>query len=302
MARQTRGLGGEQRGRCGTVRIETQGPEKKGPAMITKTPNPTEMLITEPFEVYREQARTHLSSHALGDFRRCPLLYWKKKQGLIPDEDRPAFVVGRATHKLILEGQGSFAEEYAVGGPINKKTGKPYGAQTKAYAEWAAEQDKAVITTEQFELIGRMADGVRANRVACGLLAEGVAEGVLRGEYCGTPAQARIDWLNPSRGVIDLKTADNLDYFTADARRYGYVYQLAFYAAVLHVITGEKLPAWFIAVEKQEPYRCGVWRIDDSILAYARKENEAAIARLKSCTATDEWPTGFESPLVIDSI
>ncbi len=270
--------------------------------MITKPPKLVEMLTQEPFEEYREQSRARLTSHALADFRRCPLLYWKKKQGLIPDEDRPAFVVGRATHKLILEGQGRFAEEYAVGGPINKRTGKPYGAGTQAWAEWAREQGKPVLTDDQFELIGRMADGVRANRVACELLAEGVAEGVLRGEYCGLPAQARLDWLTPSRGILDLKTADNLDYFTADARRWGYVYQLAFYAAVLHVVTGAKLPAWLVAVEKQEPYRCGVWRIDDSILAYARKENEAAIERLKSCTATDEWPTGFETPLVIDSL
>ncbi|HOX06406.1 MAG TPA: PD-(D/E)XK nuclease-like domain-containing protein [Planctomycetota bacterium] len=270
--------------------------------MIATMSDPMEMLIRESFEEYLEKAKTHLTSHALGDFRRCPLLYWKKKQGLIPDEDRPAFMVGRATHKLILEGQAKFAAEYAVGGPINQKTGRPYGANTLTWAEWAKAQRKPVLTGEQFELIGKMAEGVKAHQVACELLHEGVAEGVVRGEYCGLPAQARLDWLNISRGIIDLKTADNLDYFTADARRYGYVHQVAFYAAVLRMIAGEKLPAWFIAVEKQEPFRCGVWRVDDSILAHARKENEAAIERLKRHAAANEWPTGFESPLVIDSI
>jgi hypothetical protein len=270
--------------------------------MIATLSNPLDALIHEPFEAYQEQAKEHLTSHALADFRKCPLLYSKKKSGLIPDEDRPAFLVGRATHKLILEGQAKFAEEFGVGGPINKKTGKPYGANTLAWAEWAAEQGKPVLTTEQYELIGQMAEGVKAHRVARELLMEGVAEGVVRGEYCGLKAQSRIDWLNISRGIIDLKTADNLDYFAADAKRYGYLHQLAFYTAIFHVVVGEKLPAWFIAIEKQEPFRCGVWRIDDQAIAYARKENEAAIERLKRSMAADHWPTGYETPLVFDTV
>jgi len=270
--------------------------------MITTAASPLDALIHEPFETYHEKAKDHLTSHTLAEFRRSPLLYWKRQQGMIPDEDRPAFLVGRATHKLILEGQAKFAEEFAVGGPINEKTGKPYGAGTQAWTKWAEAQGKPVLSTEQYELIGKMADGVKAHRVACELLAEGAPEGVVRSEYCGLKAQSRLDWLNVTRGIVDLKTADNLDYFTADAKRYGYLHQLAFYAAMFHVAVGEKQPAWFIAIEKQEPFRCGVWRIDDQALAFARKENEAAIERLKRCTAADHWPTGYETPLVFDTI
>ena len=53
-------------------------------------------VISEPFGEYQARAATHLTSHQLADFRRCPLLHWKKKQGLVPDEDRPAYLVGRA--------------------------------------------------------------------------------------------------------------------------------------------------------------------------------------------------------------
>jgi len=48
-------------------------------------------LIRDSFEVYHENAKQYLTSHQLADFRRCPLLYRKKKLGLIEDEDRPAF-------------------------------------------------------------------------------------------------------------------------------------------------------------------------------------------------------------------
>jgi len=48
-------------------------------------------LIRESFEVYQQNAKRNLTSHQLADYRRCPLLYRKKKLGLIEEEDRPAF-------------------------------------------------------------------------------------------------------------------------------------------------------------------------------------------------------------------
>ena len=62
-------------------------------------------IIREPSDTYHAKAKEHLSSHALGDFRRCPALYRKKQLGLIPRKDSDAFVVGRAAHVLILEGR-----------------------------------------------------------------------------------------------------------------------------------------------------------------------------------------------------
>ena len=95
-------------------------------------------------------------------------------------------------------------------------------------------------------------------------------------------------------GLVDLKTCDNLDYFEAAARAYGYVHQMAFYRAILREASGETAPVHLIAVEKNEPLRCGVWRIADAVLDEAEHQNEAAIARLLECRRTDSWPTGYE--------
>ena len=65
-------------------------------------------LIREPADVYHAQAGKYLSSHQLADFRRNPLLFRKKELGLVQDEDRPAYVVGRAAHVLILEGREAY--------------------------------------------------------------------------------------------------------------------------------------------------------------------------------------------------
>ena len=260
-----------------------------------------DFLICEPAEVYHAKAGEYLSSHLLGDFRKCPLLYHRKRCGLLADEDRPAYLVGRAAHTVILEGFEVFHQTYAVGGPVNPKTGQPFGASTKAWAEWAEAQGKPVLTAEHYNLVMRMAEGVKENAEANGLLAEGVAEGVVRTEYCGVACQIRMDWLNPQRGIVDLKTADDLQWFEADARRYGYSHQLAFYRAVLAQVIGAWKPVYLIAVEKKEPHRCGVWRVSDDTLSIAQQENEAAIRRLRHCEALGNWPSGYEDVRVFEA-
>ena len=259
-----------------------------------------DFIIREPDKTYREKSKHNLSSHQLADFRRCPYLYHKKKIGLIPDEDRPAYLLGRAAHMLILEGWDEFKDGYAVGGPINPKTGNPYGSTTKAYAEWADAQGKPVLTDSQYELITNLASGVKANDAAQQLLAEGIPEGVVRAEYCEMPCQSRLDWFDAVRGIVDLKTCDDLTWFESDARRYGYAYQMAFYRSMVAQVTGERFPVHIIAVEKKEPFRCGVWRMGEDVLGTAQKENEQAIERLKKCIERDTWPTGYEDIRIFD--
>ncbi|MCY2928199.1 MAG: PD-(D/E)XK nuclease-like domain-containing protein [Planctomycetota bacterium] len=260
------------------------------------------VLIHEPEELYHSKADEYLGSHSLADFRRCPLLHFKDCMGLIPDFDRSAYLIGRAGHCRILEGRDPFSRRYAVGGPINPKTGKPFGSNTNAFAEWAAAQGRPVLTPEQAQLIENMAVGVAMSDRAVDLIVDGVAEGVVRADYGGVPCQIRIDWLNPHRGIVDLKTCDDLTYFESDARRYGYAYQMAFYRAVLAEVIQESVPVHFIAIEKKEPFRCGVWRVSEDTLAQCARENAAAIGRLKECRRLGAWPTGYEEVRVFDAM
>ncbi len=145
-----------------------------------------------------------------------------------------------------------------------------------------------------------MAAGVAMNDEAVDLLLHGRAEGVIRTTYCGTPCQIRMDWVHPFRGIVDLKTTADLTWFENDARRRRYHNQLAFYQAVFAKMTGRYVPVYLIAIEKAEPFRCGVWRISDNTLAIARQENEAAIRRLQRAREIDAFPTGYEQIRVFD--
>jgi len=258
------------------------------------------VLETEPADEYHAKASQFLSSHQLIDFMNCPWLYRKKQLGLIPDHDTPAMLIGRATHSRILEGREAYRSQFALGGPINKSTGKPYGKDTNAFRDWCRDQGKPGVHHDDLDMIENMASGVDMNGEAVDLLLYGRSEGVLRAKYCDLPSQIRIDWVHPHCGIVDLKTTADLSWFEAETKRRRYVNQIAFYQAVLAAVIREFVPAYFIGVEKIEPYRCGVWRVSEDALAIAQRENEAAIRRLISCQANDQWPTGYEGIRVLD--
>ena len=257
------------------------------------------ILGVEPASEYHARAGEFLSSHQLLDFMKCPWLHRKKALGMIEEKDSPAYFVGRAAHVRILEGRDAYEAAFALGGPINPRTNRPFGANTKAFAQWAAEQGKPVLSHDQVELIENMASGAAMNDAAVDLLLYGRAEGVVRATYCAVPCQIRIDWTHPHRGIVDLKTCDELTWFEADARRYRYPTQMAFYQSVLAEVLGEHVPVHIVAVEKREPFRCGVWRVSDDTLAIARKENQAAIRRLIRCRDLGDWPTGYEEVRIL---
>lgn len=259
-------------------------------------------LIKEDAEVYHGKSRDFLGSHRLADFRKCPELFHRKQLGLIEDKDTPAYLLGRAAHTLIIEGREAFEAQYAVGGPVNPKTGLPFGKATKTFLEWADVQGRPVLGDEDAVFVERLHQAVQAHPVAPGLFTGGMAEGVCRAEYLGIPCQVRPDYFHPDHGIVDLKTCDDLTWFEADARRYGYLHQAAFYRAILRVAFGTTFVVHIVAVEKKEPFRVGVWLVAESALDFAEAENEAAIGRLKECRVTGVWPTGYETVRIFDCV
>ncbi len=285
-------------------------PGRKTGKMKTKTDYP--FFVEIPAEEYHQAARDgkFLSSHLLGDFRKCPLLYHQKMTGEIQPTDSAAFWMGRAVHALVCEGRSAFDREFIVSdGPVNPKTGEVFGKLSKAYREWAAVQTLTPVSTTDFGFMVKLQSAVYLHPIATRLLQDGWAEGTVRTEYRGERVQIRVDYFNPNftddltgeRGaIVDLKTCDAIDFFEADARRYGYIHQLAFYREALRIVSGVDYPVFIIAVEKRAPFRVGVWKIASAALDDAKSANDRAIDLLRECRRTATWPTGYEDMRVLD--
>jgi hypothetical protein len=254
----------------------------------------TKHFMIEAADIYHSQAKACLSSHQLMHFMKCPHLWRKEHLGLVPESNRTEFMIGEATHVRILEGRDAFDARYVWDSPINPTTGAPYGSTTKKYTDWKKAQKRIVLTRTQVLGIEELTAGVKRNPHANKLLSSGQAEAVVRGFFEGLKCQIRIDWFNPDHGIVDLKTCSDLDWFEYDAKKYKYDIQTTFYREVLQAVTGYFVPVHIIAVEKQEPYRCGVWEVCPETFHVARGKIIAAIKRFKACKANDHWPTGFE--------
>lgn len=255
-------------------------------------------VIHEPATEYFEKGGTYLSSHALADFRRCPLFYYKRHiQHVIPSTDSSTYLEGRAAHSLILEGREVYESEFVTTAtaPISPTTGKVFKSNSKAYKEWAATQKGEIISDDIAYRVEEMNAAVKSHDWAMELLCKGEAEAVLRATYADEPCQIRIDWLNHTPAIVDLKTCFDLSEFENKAREYGYGNQLAFYRSVFKESTGVDAPVFIIAVEKQEPFRVGVWELEREWLDACEKENMEAIISLRGCRERGVWKSGYES-------
>lgn len=238
-----------------------------------------------------------LSPSRLAKFRKCELLFLEEDDPQGEADETMAEAIGTAAHKLTLEGRAAYEAAYEVGGPINLKTGKPFGLDTQCVANWEAKHGKKVITKEMGQAVEAMATSVWKHADASRVLSGGSSEVHLEADYFGVKAHGWLDYYVPRLRVVDFKTCHDIDSFETDARRYGYAHQVSFYrelAAAKEGIAPYHIECFFVAVEKSEVFRCGVWRIGQDVLARAKEVNEAAITRLKECYRTNTWRTGYE--------
>lgn len=235
-----------------------------------------------------------ISASRLAAFRKCETLFLFNEER----EDTTAELVGHAAHALVLEGRAAYEARYSEEGPINPKTERPYGLDTKAMLEWQKDTGFTVLGAKNARVVEAIAESVRGHEEARKLLSGGVPELWIEARYHGIDCHGRLDFVTDNLEIVDFKTCQDLDKFEDDARRYGYANQLAFYRSLLasrECVDTLEIPCFFMATEKSIPYRTGVWRIGQGVLGQAQNENEEAIDRLKECWTRQDFRTGFEA-------
>jgi hypothetical protein len=246
---------------------------------------------------YNAARSEYLTASALKDFIEDPAIYHARQTGAMPYKASPAFDIGNAAHKLILESQEAFEACYLIDGPINKTTGKPYKRDTKAFDKWCVENgflSDHVLSETDYESVVKMADSVKNHPIASLLLSDGWPELTFRSSVDNLDAQCRIDWLAPGDDgytIVDLKkTGRGLDRFEYDLWKFKYPYQLAFYELVSSI---EITDFAIIAVESVAPFRTGVFCMGAETFKKARSTVSNALDELSECIASDLWPSKF---------
>ena len=213
------------------------------------------------------------------------------------DEDTASKVRGRYTHSVILE-PDTVDEVYAVGGPVNPRTGKTYGMGTAKFTAWEVEQGKTGVSPEMKEQAEGMAEALRAHAVVGPMLTgKGLSEVsvVWECEETGLLCKARIDRTTMFEGVtalLDVKTAKDASPhgFARDSARLHYPAKACHYLA--GAAAHDKRPRVFVwaAVEPEPPHKIGVYFLhseDQPVIEHRRRR---WMRELKTCLDSGVWP------------
>lgn len=239
----------------------------------------------------------YMTSHMMNLFRRAPIFYKMAIDPANKPEETSSFKFGKAVHTYILEGPEVFNNRYVVSnGPVNEKTGKPYGETSQAYIKWAAEQKGTPIGIEDFNVVHDMQERVE-DRIGVPWQI-GHTEVVLRTDWRGVPCQAKIDLLSQTHGIVDLKSCNSLDDFVKNISEYGYDYQMAFYTKMCELNGLDVDKCTLLAVEKSRPYRTREFILTRKYLQPFIDILEVDLDQYKICKDGNVWPEGFDKPVI----
>lgn len=207
--------------------------------------------------------------------------------GIRQRKDTRAYQFGRAGHMFYTD--RALFDQLVSTGPVNEKTGRPYGAETKAYQEWAAANPGKIILgdrelTDLTLMDQRMPSQVRE------VLSdpEGVAESSFYVSLAGVAVKCRPDWI--SNGTIyDIKTIANIADAERHISKFKYWFSHAWYRMIVKAETGKSMPFRFIFAEKNPPYRWRLIDIDADWIGWADATADRVLGEIAEAQRTGDW-------------
>jgi hypothetical protein len=215
--------------------------------------------------------------------------------------DSASLRIGTALHLLVLEGEDAFREGFAWGGPINPKTGKPFGSDTDKFRDWAEAiraEGKECITTAEADAVRAMAASLIDHPGAYAHLMATKDEREVSGVFTpfddiGLRAKFRADGIATSFGaMVDLKTTQSANYWDwrTSVVNYGYHRQAALYLKGANRLGLDVQDFVWVCVEKEPPYAVGLYRLDMDDLGIADTQVEELLRLWHQCVESGEWP------------
>jgi hypothetical protein len=236
-----------------------------------------------PESVYH--ASLHLGQSTLKLAHKSLRLMKDKLDGIYHPAQSPAMVLGGIIHKMILQPDTIKTTD---SGPVNSHTGKPYGRDTMAFADWQAEHADFVVVEPWVRImLDRMPTEIGD------IFAAGTHEvSVIRDEIAtGLPIKARIDSLDGMATITDLKTCNDCDGSAIDReiRRNLYWFQEAFYRMIMLQETGETHRFQFVFCEKRPPFRWSVVPFTEKYRLFSDEQVLHVLRDVSGAIKTGDW-------------
>lgn len=252
----------------------------------------TEMRHDLPADEYHRRVLGIASKSALDRIDRSPAHYraWVDQ---VDEEPTPAMRIGSLVHRYVLE-LAKALDTIAVMpefGDCRKTENK------SAKAQWLADNySREVVTDAEWDQIRGIGESVLKHPIARRLIDQCKPEVSIRwtDAETGIECKSRLDgWVESLRIVLDLKTTADASpvEFSKSCHNWRYHVQAAFYSDGIAVVTGQVPKAFlFLAVEKEYPFACKTYRLDEPSFDLGREEYRRNLRTLRECLDKDEWP------------
>jgi hypothetical protein len=237
-----------------------------------------------------------------------------KKSGLhfkygFKGEPTNAMRLGSLVHTGVLEPLAiakryCFMPDYASDPRNTTKSGERSFSSATTFVRTMEEayrslnNDKTIVSEDEYNKMIGLVGGVSANTIAKDLLSRGSAEVsiVWIDEATGLNCKIRADWLcTEGEVVVDLKTTQDASNFEKSIVNFGYHRQMAFYLRGIKQVLNIDVVPWIIAIESSAPYGCRTAPMDSEALAIGQIEVDELLQFIAECKATDVWP-GYTNP------
>jgi hypothetical protein len=209
-------------------------------------------------------------------------LFRDYETGVYKIAERSHHSIGRLVHMMVLEPE-RFAKQTVAHGPINERTGQPYGRDTQAFLKWQAENPNVTVVDHWvLTMLSRMPSSLRD------LFAAGVCEQSVYQEVSRLLVKCRNDHLNGNI-ITDLKTCDDVDRADRDIAKWQYWFQAGWYKMVNKLETGREYQFQWVFAEKNPPYRWRLVKMDVDYQLYSDNVVDDTIAKILTARDSGTW-------------
>lgn len=265
-----------------------------------------------PIETYHHDTKLFggdwsISSSGLRTIIRRPLEWWYSSP-FNPDRVEPetnkALDFGKAAHMLLL-GEEGFSKAYAIrpdhrpddmDKPVeSRRKWNGNATDCKAWLEWAAEQKRTVISSDQIKVIRAISDRLQQNELVRHGILNGRIERSIIAKDGDMWLRTRPDVIPNSGGdYVDLKTAASVDDESLSKAIYqhGYHVQAGLLRMVVRAVLGANAfqSFTFVFVEKSEPFDVRIKQLKDCDIDIGEKQARQGLKVMRRCIAEGHWP------------
>ena len=210
-------------------------------------------------------------------------------------EKTKAMVFGSAVHESILEPH-LFDESFMLEPKIDRRTkvGKEQWKQFKVDS-----YGKETLSFNEMSTVRLMKDRFMDNTTCRNLFDGALYEQSAWTTSQGLLCKCRPDIYRPGEFIADIKTTQSA--YSADFRssiaKYGYDHQAAFYQQIIQIITGERLPFYFIVMEKEFPFGIAIYELNEDDMEVGRELVKRNLEKLSNAIIFREemsYPEGIQ--------